>query len=912
MNNVIREINLENKNSFFYLLNIFHDIIHDYGPGSSEDRWFKNQNLIKAFYSETFTMQSPSSNVSVTPSSSQELQGGEKAFSSVSRTGKISKMLDKGQPTYVQKRQPLTIQTIGTNIALGLDAENATPMNVSGIDAKYFEAKQVVDIFLDAFKTGIEFNAFNFMQKLMIEKNMTRFPTFDLSTVKNCAYYAYIITFFPSNNKWDELNMNYESEGLGVVITNSNSKITLDTLKLCIAKELSFYLFVTGKLYQRIYAKNNYSSQELLEILTNFIQERYIERCIAHVCGVPEDFILLNDSVSVVPLEDDVNTFMDMAGGATSLTLDECKGLVEEITSYLNNAKNITENLKNIIQSEDRSKQTIDLYNAQRSEIQNTIKGILSAKGETKKMGMADNLIRTISQRYNSRTIAKELQIFDETFNTGISKILHDCEEEIQMSIAQEEQMRKKNEEIAGMIEAGEYLGTLNPNDCKVREQFCSLIAKLGLFLNNVCDPNGIVKADVPVSPESIGKVQSKIKSTKNGLVLIDQNTHNDFLKTQIDILLYYANWSDKNKNSGFGTIKSQSLDDELYDFVSYQYRNKKIKDSAIYCNKCKKYGIDNAAKIDKDVRERIFCPYTSVLDGMVQCSYGSAAGRMEYGNMNFRVGNLNGYYQGIVTLGANTNKKKGTETVSYEIVLHPYNNSNTFSINSTDMMLIGDDLKAFFVLKNTLISIIRYNEELTVKASNNPNLSQDILKIQTYMTSSAPEGYVEGIFGNMYRLISGSNSLGLVDQSMIDLVLNILVKGAGDIFQEINSVCKFGGYQDYPQSNNSVEKYDKNGDAMRLFVANDRPSASRFCFLLMNGNVAEINTKAFGGYTGPNQDKDLLIIRTDPSTKICIFCGKDKKGGSKKTRKNSLVRGGKISPTKKRNTKRVYKRKSI
>jgi hypothetical protein len=917
---VIREINLDDKNTFFYMLNIFHDIIHDYGPNSSEDRWFRNQNLIKAFYSETFTMSVPlTKEVSVSSlteetSVNEELQGGRLlGYSSVPKIGKFPKTSRNiVQPTYVTQKKLPTFTKLGTNIALGLDNPTAKPMNISNIESKYFEAKQVVDLFLDSLKTGLEFNAFNFMQQLMIEKNMHVFPTFDLSTVKNCAYYAYMITFFPGDNSWDKVNMNYETESLGVSITNINSKITLDTLKLCIAQELSFYLFVSNNLYKRVYTKTTYNSVELLEILANFIEERYIEKCIAHVCGVPEDFILLSDSVSIMPLEDDAEIKMEISGGATNLSLEDCKGLVNEITSYLNNAKNIIENLKNIIQSEDRSKATLDLYAAQRSEIQDSIKRFLSVKGERKKMGMADNLIKVLSLRYNERTNSKELQMFDEIFNKTLSKILHDCEEEIQMSIAQEEQLKKKLEEQAGMKEAGEKLNKLNPEDCKVRQQFCNLIAKLGLWLNNACDANGIVMSNVPVSQQSLGKLQSKLKGTS----IFDTNTHNDFVKTQIDILLYYANWDKINNNSGFGTIASQSLDDELYDFISYQYRNKKIEGSNIYCNKCKKYGIDNAATIDKDVRKSIFCPYTSVLDGMVQCSYSSAIGRMEYGNMNFRVGQLDGFYQGKVELGDNANKKKEPESVSYEIILHPYNNEKTFSINSLDMLLKGDSLKAFYALKNTLISVIRYNEDLTIKASNNPQISQDILKIQTYMTSSAPEGYVEGIFGNIYRLVSGTNSFGLVDPLMIDLILNVLVKGAGDIFQEINAVCKFGGYQEYPQSSNTIEQYDNNGDAMRLFVANDRPSASRFCFLLMNGNPSQINTKAFGGYTGPNKDKDLLIIRTNPNDKICMFCRNPKKGGkktrAKRTKHKTVSRTEKIIKRKIKHTKKRLYQKTL
>ena len=919
MSDIVRNINLDDKNTLFYLLNIFHDVIHDYGPGSSAERWLKNQNVIRQFYSDSLTMSVPMEAIEETqpssPSSSQEYDGGSRtitttetrnAYKTQEKNVKpkfpgIGRKLGTGQePRIVTLKMP----DYQSNVAKGLEGiENATSPIMTSIEIKYFEAKQIVDLFLDSFKNTVLFNAFNFMQQSMIDTKTQVFPVFDLSTVKSCSYYSYVIMFFPESNGWDEVNVNYEVESLGVTITNTNSSIPLDTLKLCIAQELYSYLFVTNKLYSRLYNKNTYSSSEFMNILTNFISDGYIERCIAHVCGVPENIILLqNENINIVPLKSDDE--MDIVGGATNLTIEECKGIVDEITTYLNNSKNILENLKNIMQSSDRSKQTIDLYDAQRSEIQNKIKKILNDKGEIKKAGMADNLIKKLAPRFNERLILKEIDNFDNIFNQGISKILHDCEEEIQLSIEAEEKLKKKREEEAGKMEAGEYIDKLNPEDCKIRDQFCTLIAKLGLWLNNVCDANGNIQPNLPVDPNSLREVQSKMKGTTIF------PGHNDFVKTQIDILLYYANWNRQNENVGFGAVKSQSLDDELYDFIAYQYKDHRINNSNIFCSKCNKYGIDNAAKINKDVYDRIFCPYTSVLDGMVQCSYKSAISRMEYGNMNFSVGHRNGFYQGKVIIDE---KKKANEVdlVSYEIILKPYNR-NEFQVYSPGMLLNGDDLKAYVALKNTLVSIIKYNNDLTDKATNNPQMSQNILKIQSYITSTSSEQYKEGIFGNIFRLITGANSLGLVDQDMTGLILNILVKGSGDIFQELNAVCKWGGYQSKPKSNNNVEKYDANGDAMRLFVANDRPSASRFCFLLMNGNPPDINTKAFGGYTGPNKDKDLLITRSNnQNIKVCIFCSSVKRGGKKTRGRQSTYRSVKRSK-KQMHAKRKHTKKRL
>ena len=87
--------------------------------------------------------------------------------------------------------------------------------------------------------------------------------------------------------------------------------------------------------------------------------------------------------------------------------------------------------------------------------------------------------------------------------------------------------------------------------------------------------------------------------------------------------------------------------------------------------------------------------------------------------------------------------------------------------------------------------------------------------------------------------------------KELLNAFFTILGKGAGDIFQEINAVCKNGGYT-YPSttinsgssSSSSSQTYSplfsdtniarwSNGNAKRCFAANDRPSATRFIFLV-------------------------------------------------------------------------------
>lgn len=55
-----RTLHFEKEDTLYLLLNIIgHDVIHDYGSGSSEKRWQKNQILIKQFYNDYLTFSNP-------------------------------------------------------------------------------------------------------------------------------------------------------------------------------------------------------------------------------------------------------------------------------------------------------------------------------------------------------------------------------------------------------------------------------------------------------------------------------------------------------------------------------------------------------------------------------------------------------------------------------------------------------------------------------------------------------------------------------------------------------------------------------------------------------------------------------------------------------------------------------------
>ena len=98
-----------------------------------------------------------------------------------------------------------------------------------------------------------------------------------------------------------------------------------------------------------------------------------------------------------------------------------------------------------------------------------------------------------------------------------------------------------------------------------------------------------------------------------------------------------------------------------------------------------------------------------------------------------------------------------------------------------------------------------------------------------------------------------------------------ILFKGVGDLFQEINAVAKYGGYtmQNYTCDSDIYSYRENDGNQIRCFLANDRPSGTRFVYMLLNGQENEINQKAFGGYYATSGEKDVLVKRSE-NANIC------------------------------------------
>ena len=137
------------------------------------------------------------------------------------------------------------------------------------------------------------------------------------------------------------------------------------------------------------------------------------------------------------------------------------------------------------------------------------------------------------------------------------------------------------------------------------------------------------------------------------------------------------------------------------------------------------------------------------------------------------------------------------------------------------------------------------------------------------------------------------------------ECMYRILFKNTGDLFQEINAVCKYGGYITAPiyaynpPNSGDIIQWNPAGDVKRLFMAQDQPSACRFIFFRKFGNPAEINQLAFGGFWG--QEKKMIYYHGGAGTYRGGNTRQTKKKQLIKRTKKRLMNQKKQRPTKKR-----------
>ena len=264
----------------------------------------------------------------------------------------------------------------------------------------------------------------------------------------------------------------------------------------------------------------------------------------------------------------------------------------------------------------------------------------------------------------------------------------------------------------------------------------------------------------------------------------------------------------------------------------------------------------------------RVFCPVTSVLDGMIECDYNRNQSTpnatpenngLEYGNMNFKITTTNeNYYQGIVSSKEWTNFGTTDIPINYQVEINLPNLKIDKKNCSLTMWL--KDINQHVTLRRALQNTLNYftefidSQDIVVKRAllNNGTCFTNLLDYIKQTSKQPPllnfetnikcrfKGYITGTKNNAHNL----NGIGVI-------LSKLLIKGAGDLFQEINAVCKFGGYID-PQD--SVRRdgisplkppilpWDESGNAVRAFSTIDRISAARAMLLWQSADPATRN----------------------------------------------------------------------
>lgn len=384
---------------------------------------------------------------------------------------------------------------------------------------------------------------------------------------------------------------------------------------------------------------------------------------------------------------------------------------------------------------------------------------------------------------------------------------------------------RKKNRsKLAKELKASykEKIGDLSKRNSGSVKRFVSFIAKSALYLTGICDISGsmIMNSNDSALSSEIDILRAKItnepqQNWRNGIndtgTSQDERLYNFFRDTENEV----------GKKKEYTDISGENVEETFYES----------------CSNSKKCVINNAAIWKNDsFKKKSFCPYTSILDGMPSCSYNKElnGGNLEFGDMDFKIcikpepgSNSQFFYNGKLKLKVNDKTKVNVE-LNLELL-----SKIVISAKAHDIEMTSKDLDAPHVLLDTMRSLLTKLENRDIQ-------------------------FRDDVFINMFNA-----SVNIDDKDDFFQIVfgKLLLKGAGDIFQEINAVAKFGGYSKSPLYNKkTVEIFDSFGNAKRCFITNDRVSMARFLFIKKWGDVDQVNKGAFGGYIAEKKETNIGI----------------------------------------------------
>ena len=945
----IREINLTQEQQLFYNLNIIHDIIHDYGYKSADTRWGQNVSHTKQFIRDNnYTLFTTSSNIN----ENDDMEGGAE------KRGRDLEILTENKFPRIKES---TLSTISNK---ELSDENKIKSKPKESYYTFLLKKQNDDFveFVEYIKTNFVFQLFTYLlesndsilnpflpsnQKMDTSTNICSEQNYE--KIYEMAYQIIV----PS--KEEEIIHDYEYKSADTIPTsasshenddmeggkrsreyddhfqeNPQSKISrfeepkvssvsnlTDNIETVAPSDIpieTFYyqvadLFASYLIDIYLIRKCDmgiFTWESLFNYLSDFLDSNYDYE--------GQQFNVIDYSIIdtiFIDTKKGETSKMDQSGGADPSPEEVEKALAirDLISGFAYDHPKILE-IENILAdtqryTEDVSSEINPLLQGLQNDIQDRANNEQSPEKElleqflqkvnSLKLPNGRKLSKGLQNSFNIDRLNIEKQILkpylivitaNEKINTEKAKVIQKQEDKEKKAKKEAEKELEKQQKKIEREEQRDASSSLGPETESVRKEFLTLIAKLGLYVNE--NENMITN-----------NIDKKVK------VLIDLET---------EILKYYSR--DMHDRSPYSDLDAQLLK-AITNFIPGENNmmNKSGNAGRYFCPKVnKKYMINNAADTSvvstAIISKYGFCPVSSIVDGMLQCTIGGNdydAADIEYGNMHFKIQKqednlnekMNPFYEGILKINATNNKIIGS-SVTYYVNYKGFNNNVNVIETSIENIKIKPgkvrDLEAKTALKNTLVNILKTIETIY-------GVNQDL---GSYITNHVPIQNFKTFFDNIFNVIKNQAVTNAIEpskinvdkpiiQSLLNAVFTILGKGSGDIFQEINSVCKNGGYYqtDVQYNNDLMIQWPSNGkgDCMRFFAATDRPSAARFVFLLLQGKPAEINQLAFGGYISKSEGGDCIVFkpkkRDGKIVPVCDYSNINKVSGGTRRLKN-------------------------
>lgn len=275
-----------------------------------------------------------------------------------------------------------------------------------------------------------------------------------------------------------------------------------------------------------------------------------------------------------------------------------------------------------------------------------------------------------------------------------------------------------------------------------------------------------------------------------------------------------------------------------------------------------------------QNLRRGVFCPGSSIMDAMDNCSMKyNATEPKEIGTTNFELsyeGSNKLTYGGTVLYYNDDTRDQTNVNIDFRLSI----NDDVTIINTNNISVAdADNLKARIVYK----SVIQTIKQLFLK---NYGISmEDLTSFKAvYSVENDATNWLLEKMKRMWSMLQFKQNPGNFNL----LLGSTALKNMGDFLQECQGTLQWGGYINAfdemvdttnefivrhtatpimrsVSKENAIIPYNEKGNALRLCVQGDRPSGFRSIYMLLNATTG-INEHAITGYL--MKQKSLLVAR--------------------------------------------------